>query len=275
MLSWFAIDQQAQTQGVSRRLVLGEIVQIAFLDALYKEKSSNTIFFQGGTSIRLLHHGWRYSEDLDFVIPGESTDFLDIAVHSAYQHCLRTLQQLFGPNTAGLELKHGKDRSKLKTFWLHFFQSGQEATRVKLEFACFPVHQPQSYAVKQVEGVWPITPLVMSESLPELLADKVTAFAGRTYIKGRDLFDLWYLTEVLDVKPDPELLLQKLADYHIAEPLDKLETRLGQVAEKHIQDEMQRFLPEPYQTRLAAERYQKVLLAVRCVIEHVVTALRQ
>lgn len=47
------------------------------------------------------------------------------------------------------------------------------------------------------------------------MAEKVSAVAGRPYIKGRDLFDIWYLSEVLETHLEPFLLERKLHDYNI------------------------------------------------------------
>lgn len=267
-MNWQQIQEQAQSQQINPILVLAEILQIVFLDAFYQDKLANEIHFQGGTSIRLLHNGWRYSEDLDFVTTHVDAAVIDKLVHASFTRVQNTLTQLFGGDNFNLELKTKPDRSYLKTFWLLLTRVGQfQICRLKLEFAKFPVYQVQNFAVTRPDLAFPITPLVVSESLTEILADKVTAFAGRKYIKGRDIFDLWYLTDVLGVKTNDTLLPKKFADYHIQNPYSEIKRKLTLLTAKSVAAEMQRFLPEPYRTRLAADHYNSVVDTARRVLQ--------
>ena len=44
-----------------------EVLQILLLDSLYTVSGSEAIYFQGGTALRWIYGGLRFSEDLDFV----------------------------------------------------------------------------------------------------------------------------------------------------------------------------------------------------------------
>jgi predicted nucleotidyltransferase component of viral defense system len=44
-----------------------EVLQLLHLDNLYSQSGSDKIIFQGGTALRWVHGGVRFSEDLDFV----------------------------------------------------------------------------------------------------------------------------------------------------------------------------------------------------------------
>jgi predicted nucleotidyltransferase component of viral defense system len=46
--------------------ILVEYLQCELLDSIYKQKESDKLSFMGGTSIRIVHDGNRFSEDLDF-----------------------------------------------------------------------------------------------------------------------------------------------------------------------------------------------------------------
>lgn len=270
-MNWGDIEKKAQEQGVSKYLVGGEILHIAYLDALYQEPISQKIHFHGGTSIRLLHRGWRYSEDLDFATVIDDDARLNAAVQSSVLKCRQTLELMLGPQTFQLALKHKKARSNLQIYWLHLTRIGErQPYKVKMEFANFPVHQPQPFAVSRPDLELPITPLVMAESLPELLADKISAFAGRPYLKGRDVFDLWYLHGVLQVPVDPVLIAKKFVDYRVDDPLHKLANNLARISADSIDDEMRRFLPEPYATRLALDRYATILTTTENIVRAVI-----
>lgn len=50
----------------SPRSMLVEYVQHELLDSIFKQKESENLSFIGGTAIRIVYHGSRFSEDLDF-----------------------------------------------------------------------------------------------------------------------------------------------------------------------------------------------------------------
>lgn len=261
------IDNLANLQGVSANLMVGELLQVVFLDALYRDKASDAIHFQGGTSIRLLHNGWRYSEDLDFATLIESSSELEGIVEKSYKQAVRMLDLLFGPNSFMLTLKKKPARGKLHTYWLNFTHpAAARLFKVKLEFAGFPVHRPRPFPVTRHDLVFAITPLVMSQDTTELLADKITAFAGRPYVKGRDLFDLWYLTKTLQVTVDSPLVERKFQDYGLSKPVESLKRNLALMNPERIAQEMDRFLPEPYRSRLAKDGYKSVYEAAASVV---------
>lgn len=265
------IEKQAQDEGMPFAIVLGEVLQVAFLDALYADKASTEIYFQGGTSLRLLHGGWRYSEDLDFVTPFDD-GLLHTTVASAYARTRQTIVQLFGASVPHCTLDETARCGRIKAWWLMLTRPGDRRKyRVKLEFAAYPVYEPQSLPVQRLGLPIPITPLVRTESLAELLADKIGALAGRPYVKGRDLFDLWYLRTVLAVSPNHTLIARKFHDYRVAEPVQTLRTLQARWPEKPLADEMARFLPRKYRQQLAADGYAAVQRAVSVLIDQVCT----
>ena len=50
-----------------KRARQSELLQLLLLDNLYAQSGSERIIFQGGTALRWVHGGMRFSEDLDFV----------------------------------------------------------------------------------------------------------------------------------------------------------------------------------------------------------------
>lgn len=60
------ISTREQTPEIN---VAREYLQHLFLRALYKNEGADRFLFKGGTAIRIVYQGSRYSEDLDFSIP--------------------------------------------------------------------------------------------------------------------------------------------------------------------------------------------------------------
>jgi predicted nucleotidyltransferase component of viral defense system len=52
---------------IEKRVRQSEILQLLLLDNLYSLSGSENIIFQGGTALRWVYGGLRFSEDLDFV----------------------------------------------------------------------------------------------------------------------------------------------------------------------------------------------------------------
>lgn len=65
------LSQLGQVYGLSvaknyPKNILVEYLQCELLDSIYKEKESGNLSFMGGTAIRVVYQGNRFSEDLDF-----------------------------------------------------------------------------------------------------------------------------------------------------------------------------------------------------------------
>jgi len=60
---------------IDESVVAREYIQILFLNELYSQSFSEDIFFKGGTAIRLIYAGTRFSEDLDFTVNMNGKDF--------------------------------------------------------------------------------------------------------------------------------------------------------------------------------------------------------
>ena len=96
---------------------------------------------------------------------------------------------------------------------------------------------------------------------------EVTAALGRPYLKGRDLFDLWYLDEVLGTALDRDLLRRKIADYDVALSGNEVRDRLAAVAAADLETEMARFLPRRQRSQLGGEGYRAIRDRARKVLE--------
>ncbi len=75
MLTKDQIQQFSRQMKTNESVVVREYIQVLFLKELYMEKYAENIFFKGGTAIRLILNGTRFSEDLDFTVMGGKASF--------------------------------------------------------------------------------------------------------------------------------------------------------------------------------------------------------
>ncbi len=272
MSKWEEIKTLAKEEGIPHPLVAAEALQIAFLDGLYGEKESLDVTFHGGTSIRLLHGGYRYSEDLDFCVPDKKPpEELETLVNKAYLHAKDLVTLYLGG--AFFELKK-KERKKIPTWWFNILAPGErQKYRVKIEFGLYPVYSQKAVPLGIKNKFLPRQPMVMAEELKELLADKLNAIADRPYVKERDFFDLWYLRTVLKVPVDLELLNRKLKDYYAKDPKEILEKRLKELEASSIAQNLSLFLPVRYRQMFETNHYQEMIAVCREAMEYVLKNL--
>lgn len=238
------IRERAEAEGLPLRVVLKEALQIYALAALYSQATSEQITFQGGTCLRLVYGTPRYSEDMDFVTTLGSQD-LNLLFEPVSRDIAR-LAPLFGGE---LTIHVAKATAEISRWRIRYQAArAQESTSVSLEFAPYPAYTAQVAALVP-PIVLPGLPLVVvrAETLEEIMADKVVAVAGRSYIKGRDIFDLWWLNQ-RGVRADPELIRKKQSDYRLRP--NGLKANLALIAPETIQRELEHFLPHRYRVQL-------------------------
>ena len=202
-----------------------ELFQILLLDALYSLSGSDHFFFQGGTAIRWVYGGTRFSEDLDFVTHLPFGDIQKIIANVSGKIHNACVAQ-FGPGQS--EQKQKKSRKEaFKVFFTFRPLSHRERIAVKLEFEdlkqnCSPaVHKTVLRDLPSVAGLLTGGKLMMSysssvmivETPEEILADKIRAVYERAYLKGRDIYDIWWLIKQRRIKPSWPVTRAKLEMY--------------------------------------------------------------
>jgi len=194
-----------------KKIRKSEVLQLILLDNLYAQSGSQHIIFQGGTALRWVYGGMRFSEDLDFVtsLPAEDVDrILTKTLKKMGSACIAQ----FGP---GISEQKKKSRRKPSTQMLFIYRpdSQRERIAVKLEFERLKAgHQPEfkkfvlrdlpsvTGIISSGELVLPYTSsIILAETPEEILSDKIRALYERQYIKGRDIYDVWWLTKKLEI----------------------------------------------------------------------------
>ncbi len=206
MLTKAQIQRIAQRNGIGMQVQERDYVQHLILWLLYSR--SQALIFKGGTALRLVYGGNRYSEDLDFNGPE------DVAI----------LQSLWPEIIAGLEdfgvvaevrndwvsdvgysfdvsfqgpLHNGRERSKGKV-------------RVDVNRRPEQVQTRRELVISEYDDVRPFVVTVLT--LEHLMAEKIRALLVRG--KPRDLYDIWLLLHQ-GVEPDTALIQRKLTLYEM------------------------------------------------------------
>ena len=185
-----------------------EYLQAYILRLLQGAGAMIPLAFHGGTALRFLYAIPRYSEDLDFALERPSNDY-------DFRGYLHAIQREFGKMNYPVEVK-AKDSEVVHAaivrfpgllYELDLSPHQNEVLAVKLEVDTNPPARAgldttviRRHVVLQLQHHDPAS----------LLAGKLHALLQRDYVKGRDVYDLfWYLS---DPKwPEPNLVMLKNA----------------------------------------------------------------
>jgi len=202
-----------------------EIAQLIILNQLYQQRESRSFIFQGGTAIRWCYGGNRFSEDLDFVTP-LTIDKVGTVLDAAHKGMERVMISHFG--TGALTATEKKSRPNSFKCFLNFHpESSREKISVKFEvegLASNALPESQNHILSGLPSMtYLITggdfrvprpnAVIVTETPQEIISDKVRSLLERRYLKGRDLFDVWYLRNVLNTSVNVEIIERKLKMY--------------------------------------------------------------
>lgn len=214
MLDTVQIARQYKIDAYS---VQREYAQILFLQALYEASESKDIIFKGGTCIRLLYNGTRFSEDLDFSVQKTVDKKMLVKV-------LNKAVGFFAHEFEGAYLKEArsKDFADSYTTLLKFpLPNLKYDATIHLDFS-FRETLITEPTMKIIQGhgypLRPSRPLVVAMSKEEILAEKFRAFLYRDAY--RDLYDIAHLLQ--NTKLDSnifKMIKQKLAYYKKSDSL--------------------------------------------------------
>ena len=186
-------------------------LQLLLLDSMVSSGHWGTAKFQGGTCLSLCYGSSRFSEDLDFLL---GTDKGLKRMLTAASARMTNVLRLSVPD-AKLKFAARDDDPESpsarnpRTFTLTASsEDWYRSIKIKVEFWVADPAAVAQYAsgvvsakvlTRAVEGV-PLRmalPAVMvpTADLKEILVDKLHALACRDYLKHRDVFDLWWLSQ--------------------------------------------------------------------------------
>jgi len=241
-MQWEEILEIAERIGIDSKNAFQEEMQKAILTALSQNGCFNKIVFQGGTALRLFYGNPRFSEDIDLVLKeGEKRYDLSGKMPKVKQFAFHIFPFVESVDVKSQKTKRGLQRYVLQT------KSGNPEQRLRLhvELAAVPSYQNEP----RILDFPPIHPAVRVEDVSEILADKVCALALRQYLKGRDLWDIYFLTQERSVGLLWELVEKKVEDYkespsELTGRLSKAKIKIRKEGMRTLDNEMRRFLPK-------------------------------
>ncbi|MCE5224194.1 nucleotidyl transferase AbiEii/AbiGii toxin family protein [bacterium] len=206
------IKEKSVLMKTSPENVLREELQKCVLFLLSEMDFFQEGVFQGGTALRIMYGNVRYSEDLDFTFQSkDSTLFLQL---EAKVNAIPIKLHKWFPY---LPIQKGKWQKQSQTLKRYQFTSTAEEINanlmLQLEFANIPAYQPIVSTLTWNMVTFPLK----TKSESEIIIDKIVAFGLRPYLKGRDLWDLYFLLHEKKIQLQPQEILlmikQKLIDY--------------------------------------------------------------
>ena len=202
----------------------------------------------GGAALRLLYDSPRSSADADLLVrksptPAELSEIAlrleeDLAPASA--HLGRTLSCRASPETGSIVIQ----------------ESGRPLLLV--QFPCIP---PPAHLAKRLLHADSLgSEIVPVPTLDEFLLSKLITLLQRRIVKGRDAFDIWYLSE-------RGARLKKAALEHWLQWEDwdsrRIAARLAQLTPKRLAQDLARFLPADLDSQLKGDGYLTLRESVR------------
>jgi predicted nucleotidyltransferase component of viral defense system len=208
-----------------KKIRKSEALQLILLDNLYAQSESRHLIFQGGTALRWVYGGMRFSEDLDFVTSLSVKD-IDKILSKTLKKMESACIAQFGPGISEPKIK-SRRKSSTQMLFIYRPDGQRESIAVKLEFERLKDgHQPdfEKFVLRDLPPVTAIirsgemvlpysSSIILVETPEEILSDKVRALYERQYIKGRDIYDVWWLTKKLGVSPQWSITQNKFEMY--------------------------------------------------------------
>lgn len=273
---WSILKEKAAEQGLPLSTVIVEVLHLAALDSVFSLDASHGIAFQGGTCLHLIYGGYRYSEDLDFAGSEVNFNLANEIIKKAESIIEKKIIQILGEGEFKWHYPSPSKRRRNHAYWLSFQPvEHPHKYRLKIEFGCFPVYRTKVLPVLSEFDFLQRRPLVVALAPEELLAEKVAAIFGRPYLKSRDIFDLWYLTEIIKTPVDFELIQKKLEDYDVPFSDLRFKQKLAEINSQNLESEMSRFLPQRYRQQISQNDYDllrhkalQVLKEVKKMLSH-------
>lgn len=221
MLTRQQLQRIAQRERIGLQAQERDYLQHLLLALVYAR--TQAVVFKGGTALRIVHHGGRYSEDLDFNASGSAAEAQKLwaeVVADLERYGIAAEVREAWPGQEGYSfdvsyrgpLFDGRDRTKGKV-------------RVDLSLRSEAVETQRELVSPEYDDVRPFVVIILT---PEhLLAEKVRALLVRG--KPRDVYDLW-LMRGKGWRVDWRLVDRKLALYDLKFSPDLVQAALNRVA---------------------------------------------
>lgn len=180
MIQLDTITALAQKHQTTQLNILREYIQHLFLSYFYQQAGTDTIFFKGGTALRIVYQSPRFSEDLDFSASGRSTRGIEAAL-------FRTAKEI-EREAITFQVKESKETSGGYLAILHCTLFDHEvAIQIEVSQRAGTKHGDVATIVNDFFP--PFTILTLPRH--QLVAEKIQALMTRG--KARDYYDLYFI----------------------------------------------------------------------------------
>lgn len=215
--------EQVLAENLSKKLqininnIVREYWEMFILNELYASPLAQFLVFKGGTALRLIYKSPRFSEDLDFSV----LDKIDFGQFKKVIEDIVSAQ----PELSLKEIYY----KKYTCFVLIKFKQDylNQALSIKIEISRRRILLKKDKDFELLIAASPasnLKPLVRVLVLERMYKDKINALSSRK--KARDLFDVWFIAQLLK---------------HEQVVFTKVE-----IKEKEIRQELHRLLPRNY-----------------------------
>jgi predicted nucleotidyltransferase component of viral defense system len=221
--------------------ILKEYLQYKILDIVFGSQYADGLVFMGGTAIRILHGGTRFSEDLDFDNRGlASADFEALSEHIVRELALEGYEVLARNVLKGAYHCHIKFPGLLYAEGLSGYKEERILIRIDAESQNFE-YEPARHLLNRF-GIFRYIKVVPPALL---LSQKILACLRRKRAMGRDFFDVVFLMSKTD--PDYEYLRQRADIGDKGELVDALRRRSVELNMQSLAKDVAPFLFDPSQ----------------------------
>ena len=184
-------EQKARELKIDKAQVVRESWELIALKGLYGSPFGRYLIFKGGTALRLNYGAPRFSEDLDFsltkdVLKGKFSSLIKKTIAPFPEMALTDLEEKYYTYLAEIKVTQN---------YLPY------PFRIKIEISKREIKDYQ-WEVKLLSS--PVTVIqVMGQvaALEQIYKDKLACLKGRA--KPKDLFDLWYVSQKLNISYTP------------------------------------------------------------------------
>lgn len=227
MLTRTQIQRLAQRNHIGMQAQERDYLQHLLLMLFYAR--SQALIFKGGTALRLVYRGARYSEDLDFsaLISGEpvAAPVRIAELRGLWQAVVADLRD-FGAEGELRNVWEGEVGFSFDVSYEGPLYDGRDRSKGKVRVDVSLRGEPAATRRELVRSEYDdVRPFVITVLSPEhLLAEKVRALLVRA--KPRDLYDVWLMAEQ-DVSLDVDLIRQKLKLYDLTLTLPVVDAALA------------------------------------------------
>ncbi len=230
MITLDQIKELSKKYKTNESVIAREYIQLSVLKELYSSNFSKQIYFKGGTALRLIYGGKRFSEDLDFTVLMDEALFIE-----GITKIFDNLKSLYP-----YEIKE-KETLTGKTHLLTANINGLSApSYVRLDFSMRETVLEPTESILKTEYPIIVQNFISTLSKNEILAEKIRAIMTR--YKHRDLYDIWLLLEIGAVL-DINLVNKKLAYYNESFHRDKFLSALEKFKKDDFVSDLRPFVP--------------------------------